>query len=396
MRLAVIVMAGLFVSAPSAAEPLLEKADLFEAGKDGYALYRIPGLVVTKQGTLLAYCEARKRAGGDWGTIDILLRRSTDGGKTWEAARKIAEVSGPFTKNPAALAQKLATADEVTYNNPVAIVDRKDGAVHFLFCLEYMRCFSMRSDDDGKTFTKPVEITPTFEKFRKDYDWKVIATGPAHGIQLANGRLVVPVWLSTSEGGHAHRPSIVSTIYSDDAGKTWERGEVAAWNTPELINPNETIITQLTDGRVMLNIRSESKSHRRAVSFSKDGSTRWTKPAFDDALLEPICMASIIRYGDKPASLIFANPHNLEREKARPGQSRDRKNLTVKLSEDDGKTWPTSKPLERGFSGYSDLAVGPDGSIYCFYERGSTDGKDNYRTGSLCLAKFNLEWLKAK
>jgi len=376
------------------AEPILEKTDLFEAGKEGYSLYRIPGIVVTKQGTLLAYCEARKSSVGDWGTTDILLRRSTDAGKTWQSRQKIAEVPGPYTKNLAATAQKLGKVDDVTYNNPVAIVDRTDGAVHFLFCLDYMRCFHMRSDDDGKTFNKPVEITNTFEKFRKDYNWKVIATGPAHGIQLANGRLIVPVWLSTGEGGHAHRPSVVSTIYSDDAGKTWERGEIAALNTPELVNPNETVVTQLTDGRVMLNIRSQSKNHRRAISFSKDGATGWSKPVFDDALLEPNCMASIIRYGDN--ALLFANPHNLEPAKAQPGQGRDRRNLTLKLSEDDGKTWAISRPLEPGFSGYSDLAVGPDGIIYCFYERGSTNGKDNYKTGSLCVAKFNIDWLKSK
>ncbi len=324
-----------------------------------------------------------------------MLRRSTDGGKTWQPRQKIAHVPGPHSKNPAALAQKLAKSDDVTYNNPVAIVDRQKGLVHFLFCLEYMRCFAMTSDDDGKTFSKLIEITDTFEKFRKDYDWKVIATGPAHGIQLTSGRLVVPVWLSTSEGGHAHRPSMVSVIFSDDSGKTWQRGEVAAVNSPELKNPNETVIAQLVDGRVMLNIRSESKEHRRAVSFSKDGATGWSKPVFDDALLEPICMASLIRYSDKPNRLLFANPHSLDRAngKALPGQNRDRKNLTVKCSEDEGKTWPISRSLESGFSGYSDLAVGADGAIYCFYERGSTDGKDNFRTGSLCLARFNWEWL---
>jgi sialidase-1 len=169
---AVLLRAVLVTAAPSA-EPFLEKTDLFEAGKGGYALYRIPGLVVTGKGTLLAFCEARKSGRGDWGTIDILLRRSTDGGKTWSAPRKVARVDGPHRKNPAALAQKLASPEDVTYNNPVPVVDRKTGAVHFLFCLEYMRCFYRRSEDDGQTFTKPVEITAAFEKFRPDYDWKV-------------------------------------------------------------------------------------------------------------------------------------------------------------------------------------------------------------------------------
>jgi sialidase-1 len=395
MRLLISLTLFALPSAAVAAEPFLDKADLFTAGKDDYVLYRIPGLVCTDKGTLLAYCEARKTTGNDWDSIDILLRRSTDGGKTWEARQKISDVPGPHQKNPVALLRKVGNADDVTHNNAVAFVDHKTGAVHFLFCVEYMRCFYMKSEDDGKTFSKPVEITSAVDNFKKDYAWKVCATGPAHGIQLTSGRLVVPMWLSTGEGGNAHRPSALATIFSDDAGKTWQRGDIVADTSPDLINPNETVVAQLADGRVMLNIRSESKAHRRAVAFSKDGATGWTKPAFDDALLEPICMASLVRYSDKPTRLLFANPHNLDRAggKVVPGANRDRKNLSVKLSYDEGKTWPVNRVLEPGFSGYSDLAVGPDGMIYCFYERGSTDGKNIFRTGALCLARFNLEWL---
>jgi sialidase-1 len=382
-----------------AAEPSLTRIDLFEAGKGGYEVYRIPGIVATSKGTLLAYCEARKSGRGDWGAIDLLLRRSSDGGKTWSDPYKIAQVDGPHTKNPVAVRQKLGNPGDVTYNNPVAIADHATGAVHLLFCLEYMRCFYQRSDDDGKTFTRPREITDTFESLRKDYDWKVLATGPGHGIQLQNGRLLVPAWLSTGTGGHAHRPSVVTTISSDDGGKTWQRGEIVANETDPLTNPNETAAVQLADGRVMLNIRSESKQHRRAVAFSKDGSSDWTRPVFDEKLLEPICFASLCRLTQKPTQdrnrLLFANPDNLDRAdgKARPGQSRDRKNLSVRLSYDEGQKWEVSRTLEAGVSGYCDLTVGPDGAIYCFYERGGTDGKSAFLTRSLTLARFNLEWL---
>ena len=327
------LFALLLLSGPMlpAAEPLLEKSDLFVAGEEGYAIYRIPGIVCTTKGTVLAYCEARRTGKSDWDTIDILLRRSTDGGKTWGERQKIADVPGPKTKNPVALAQKLANPDDVTYNNAVAFVDRQASAggksvVHFLFCLEYMRCFYIRSDDDGQTFTKPVEITAAFDKFRPEYDWKVLATGPAHGIQLKTGRLVVPVWLSTGTGGHAHRPSVTATIFSDDHGQTWQRGDIAVPNTDQWIFPNETVIVELADGRVMLNVRSESLAHRRLVTISPDGATGWSKPKFDDALLEPICMASIVRHSVKPASdknrIVFANPHNLDRAdgKAKDGR----------------------------------------------------------------------------
>lgn len=388
------VLAGI-IDAPAAA-PFIEKVDLFEAQKDGYALYRIPGIVTTKRGTVLAYCEARKSDRGDWGTIDLLLRRSTDGGKTWGARTNFAAVSGPKEKNPVALAQKLATPGEVTYNNPVAIPDA-NGAVHFLFCLEYARCFYLRTDDDGLTFSKPVEITAAFDKFRPEYDWKVLATGPGHGIQLKTGRFVVPVWLSLGTGGHAHRPSVTSVIYSDDLGRTWSRGEIAGPNEGEWNIPNETCAVQLADGRVLLNMRSESKANRRLLTTSRDGATGWGRPQFHDQLLEPICMASMVRLSEAPARnrLLFSNPHNLTRTdgKEAPGKSRDRKNVSVKLSYDEAATWPVSKTIEPDFSGYSDLAVASDGTILLFYERGSTDGKDIYRTGLLTVARFNLEWL---
>jgi sialidase-1 len=381
-----------------AAQPLLEKTDLFEAEKDGYALYRIPGIVVTAKGTALAYCEARLNSGSDWGTIDIMLRRSTDGGKTWQPRAKIANVPGPKEKNPAAITKKVGKTQDVTYNNPVAFADR-DGLVHMLFCLEYMRCFYIRSDDDGVTWSAPTEITQTFEAYRPQYDWKVIATGPAHGIQLKTGRLVVPVWISTGTGGNAHRPSVTSTIYSDDRGKTWKGGEIAVPDTPEWIFPNETVVVELADGRVMLNVRSESPTHRRLVTVSPDGATAWSTPRFDDALLEPICMASIVRISGTKAGektrIAFANPHNMERDdgKAVIGKSRDRKNLSIKLSYDEGQTWPVNKTLEPSWSGYSDLAVLRDGTILCFYERGSSDDKSSTKTTRLTAARFNLDWL---
>jgi sialidase-1 len=376
--------------------PLLEKLNLWRAGEGGYALYRIPGLLVTKRGSVLAWCEARKTPRGDWGTIDIQMRRSTDGGRTFDAPRTIANVEGPKQKNPVALAQKLGTNDEVTYNNPVMIAD-KNGAVHFLFCLEYMRCFYARSDDDGRTFTPPGEITATFDQFRPEYNWKVLATGPGHGIQLRNGRLLATVWLSDGTGGHAHRPSVNTTIYSDDHGKTWRRGAIIIPNTPDWVYPSEAVAVELTDGRVLFNSRSESKAHRRLIAYSKDGATNWTTPVFHDELVEPICLGSMIRLSEKPSRLLFVNPNNLTRAdgKETPGMGRDRKNISVRLSTDEGRTWPVTKVLEPGPSGYSDLAVAKDGTILCLYENGTKD-KTNFYSAQLTLARFNLEWVTQK
>ena len=394
-RLASLVLLAAPVA--GAVEPFLEKQDLFTVGDDpAYQLYHIPGIVVTARGSVLAWCEARKRAAGvsDWDDIRLLLRRSTDDGRTWGPPRSIAQVDGPKRKNPFALRMKNVDPNDVTYNNPVLIADR-DGTVHMLFCLEYERVFYQRSGDDGVSWSPPVEITACFDAFKKGYAWKVLATGPNHGIQLKNGRLVVPVWLSTGEGGNAHRPSVTATVFSDDGGRTWQAGEIAVPCTETWINPNETVAVELADGRVMLNVRSESKAHRRLVTTSPDGATNWSEPKFDEALLEPICMAGLVRYDHGGQSLLlFSNPHNLEGGRGgepEPGKSRARKNLSVKISRDEGATWPVNRLLEDGPSAYSDLAVTPAGTILCFYGAGS---KLSFAGSSLRLARFNLAWLE--
>jgi sialidase-1 len=390
-----IQILGMLVLRVSAAEPFLEKVDLFRAGDNpAYKLYHIPGVVVTAKGTVLAWCEARKN-GSDWDDIQILLRRSTDDGVTWSNPRNIVEVAGPKTKNPLALRLSNVDARDFTYNNPVLIADR-DGTIHMLFCLEYMRCFYQRSDDDGITWSTPVEITGAFSRFTSRFDLKVIATGPNHGIQLGNDRLIVPVWLSTGTGGNAHRPSVTATIYSDDRGGSWRAGDVAVPNTGEWVNPSEAVAIELADHRVMLNVRNESGPNRRLVTTSADGATGWSTPRFDESLLEPICMSGMIRFSTGQnggrARILFSNPDNLSRAdgNAGPGKSRDRKNLSVKLSYDEGQTWPVCKIIDPGPSTYSDLAVSHRGTILCIHGRGQKPG---FAGDTLTVARFNLEWL---
>jgi sialidase-1 len=366
----------------ASAESLLEKNDVFPPGLNGIARYRIPGIVVTAKGTVLAYAEARKNNSSDWGEIEIHLRRSTDGGKTWGMSKQIAHTGARLEGNP----HKAAGGEqEQTVNNPVAIVDRETGAIEFLYCINYARCFSMRSTDDGVTWSAPVDITASFEPFRAKYDWKVIATGPGHGIQIKRGRLVVPIWLAYGKTGD-HAPSAAATIFSDDHGKTWQAGDLCLPNEGEFGNPNETMITELSDGRVLLVNRNVSKANRKLVTTSPDGARNWTKPVFHDQLWESICMASIIAHPSKPGTLLFSNPHTLklgQDGKEVPAGRGKRENLSIKLSRDDGKTWPLNKTLDPGPSAYSDLAVLPDGTILCLYE-----GKSEIR-----IARFDLGWI---
>jgi sialidase-1 len=368
---------------------MLEKLSLFEARTKEYHTFRIPGLLVTERGVVIASAEARRGRGGDYDDNDICLRRSLDGGKTWEPSRCLVP-NQQYGPGPV--------------SNFVTISDRTDGAVHVLYCHDYARVFYLRSDDDGATFSPAVEITGVFEEFRRDYPWRVVATGPAHGTQLRSGRLIVPLWMSDGSGKETgakhrgHRPSVVSLAYSDDHGRTWRRGEIVCRNGDRVdgetvVNPSETIMAELADGRVLFNMRSESARHRRLIAISPDGVSAWSHKRFDEALLEPICMASLIRHAwpadSKPGRLLFANPDNLEKTMAQ--WACDRKRLTVKLSTDDGLTWPVSRVLEDGPAGYSDLAVLPDGTVLCLYECGQVSGMCDDKC--LMLARFDLEWL---
>jgi sialidase-1 len=358
-----------------------EKMTLFEGGTGGYKGYRIPALVMTSNGTLLAFCAARKEL-GDWADIDIAMRRSTDGGKTWEPMRIIAD------------------RGTMTVDNPVPIADRT-GAVHFLFQVNYAQLYYMRSDDDGKSFSDPVDITEAVHDFRRGwardserdrYGWNVVAPGPGHGIQLSSGRLLSTVWMSPH---YRHRPSAVATIYSDDQGKTWKAGALLPQT---LVNPSEHMAIELAGGRVMTNIRSEGTDHRRAIAYSPDGISNWTVPELHPELFEPVCMASLIRLTAEPAQkrnrIVFANPDSRPASGAfsKEFNMKARDDLRIRLSYDEGKTWPVSKLLQEGATGYSDIAAGRDGQLYIVYEHVVDDGTPE-RKRNLTFARFSLDWL---
>jgi sialidase-1 len=268
----------------------------------------------------------------------------------------------------------------------------------------------MKSTDDGASFSEPLDITSTFEAFREVYPWRVIAVGPGHSIQLAKGRLVAAVWMSDGSGTEfgagklGHRPSEVAVVYSDDHGETWQAGDFVVRNEERFRNPNETCLVELSDGRVLFNTRTESHTHRRLISLSPDGATGWSQPEFDPSLVEPICFGSIIGFDgpDGKRNIVFANPGVLERtmeggpksfgiDQEATGQIFDRKHLTLRLSDDDCQTWSASRLLESGPSGYSDLAVLPDGTLLCLYECGIV--KRMFDDRYLRLARFNGEWI---
>jgi sialidase-1 len=361
---------GSLVAPPQPPAPLFLSG--FAGGRDGYHTYRIPALAVTNNGTVLAFCEGRKNSWGDSGDIDLLVKRSTDNGRTWSKQQVIWD-DGPNC-----------------CGNPCAVVDRETGTIFLLSTWnrgddhesaiiartskDTRRVFVLQSDDDGLTWSKPREITATTKKT----DWTWYATGPGGGIQIEHGpnkgRLVIPCDHIEAETKHYYSHA----IHSDDHGKTWQLGG----RTPQH-QVNECEVVELTGGRLMLNMRNYNRAKRsRQTAVSDDGGLTWRDQKHDAALIEPICQAAIQRFrwpqGDKPGVVLFSNP----------ASTNGRVNLTVRASMDDAKTWPFSKVLWRGPSGYSDLAVLANGKIGCFYEGGA----DNIAE-SIIFAAFDLDSL---
>ncbi len=377
---AFLLLAAASPAKPGTEDALVEKEVLFQVTPDGeYRSIRIPCLLALPDNSVLAFTSARS-AVSDWAVIRLLVRRSSDGGMTWSPAEILVEDGRNVV------------------DNPVAIWDDAGKIVHFLYQINYERIYHMRSADGGKTFSAPVEITPQLAAFQKKYPWRVIAPGPGHGIQLASGRLIVPVWLCPGDlrpGGKSrqHRPSVTSVIYSDDHGATWHCGDIVP---ATLKNMNETAAVPAGDGGALLFIRNEDPAFRKAIAHSKDGATNWTPPRLNDALYSPICFASALRLPDTPdggSRILICNPDSRGKTKSLvKWGGRERSNLTIKLSYDEGRTWPVAKVLEPGRASYSDLTLLPDGTILCLYENGYI--ADNpYNNRYMSVARFNLEWL---
>ena len=347
----------------------LLKTDVFVAGQGGYHTYRIPSLLTTPRGTLLATCEGRKNNRRDHGNIDLLVKRSTDLGKTWSTANVIYEEGGDA---------------EVTIGNPCPVVDQETGIIWMPFCRNNKDVLITHSKDDGVTWSKPTEITSSVKK----EDWGWYATGPGVGIQLTrgenNGRLVIPC---------DHREKIddkwvryANVFYSDDHGATWVLGESVNEHT------DECQVVELHDGKLMINMRNYWGSEggkpehgkKRSVAISSDGGHSWGDLQFNDTLVEPICQASLIKHSDdvfRAAPLFFSNPASKD----------ERIRMTVRMSDDQGQSWPTAKVIEAGPSAYSCLATLPDRSIGCLYETGQETAYKRLR-----FARFTIPWLTAK
>jgi sialidase-1 len=372
MTVAEFTIDGNLIEPPKPPAPLFLSG--FAGGKDGYHTYRIPALAVTKRGTVLAICEGRKNSWGDSGDIDLVMKRSTDDGKTWSELKLIWDDAENTCGNPCVVADQETGSIFLlsTWNRG----DDHEGEIIAQTSNDTRRVFVLRSDDDGLTWSKPQQITDAVKK----PNWTWYATGPGGGIQLENGehegRLVIPC--DHIEAGTKKYFSHV--IFSDDHGSTWQLGG----RTP-LDQVNECEVVELLDGAMMLNMRNYNRDKRaRQTAISRDGGITWLEQTHDAALIEPICQAAILRHrwpsAQQPGVVLFSNP----------ASTQGRVQMTLRASFDDGKTWPKSLLLYAGPSAYSDLATLRNGNIACLFEA----GVDNIAE-SIVFTQTALDSLKA-
>lgn len=361
-----------------------EQQHLFISGVGEYIRYRIPALVVSTEGTVLAFCEGRQFTGRDSDQIDLLVRRSVDGGESFASPQIIVREEGWVCGNPS------------------PVLDQETGIIWLLFCKNRhdqverdinqdaaeRTVWVTSSADEGMTWAEPRAITADV----KPDQWGWYATGPGHGIQLENGRLLIPCNHSlSSPDPDVETPYFSHVIVSDNHGETWRVGGSLLEGT------NECTAVEMADGRIYLNSRNApwslqqrsgfigapASQHHRAYAWSTDGGESFSLVKHDWGLPEPICQASVCRIQDENKTgdyrFIFTNPAGKNRE-----------NLTARQSEDNCRTWPIARTIHAGSAEYSDLCVLANGIVLCLYERGEASP---YET--VTLARFDRAWLEA-
>jgi sialidase-1 len=366
---------------PATALPAFEQQVLFKASQDpGYACFRIPAIVRTTTGTLLAFAEGRVLNCGDAADIDIVLKRSTDGGRTWGPLQVVTEGAGD------------------THGNPAPVVDRRTGRILLAETFNTGRTDAgncsvpcdrtphlQHSDDDGRTWSKPRDLSGQILPAHWN-SW--YATGPVHGIQLTRGkhagRLVFGVNTETWDGSRV-TANHAALIVSDDGGDRWRVGATDSWPIAQdgtfRQKPSEVTLTERADGVVLISGREQDGTDlgHRAQTLSRDGGDSFATPFRDlPDLYTPQVQGATVRLGDR---LLLSAPADPDR----------RRTMMVRSSYDGGRTWDT---VDRGtvvttdWSGYSDMAAVNGTTVGLLYEGGAVDARDEIR-----FARFTEDWL---
>ncbi|MDC0773316.1 sialidase family protein [Streptomyces sp. HD] len=374
-------LAGPAHAQPAKAVPLFEQRVIFKASQEpGYACFRIPAVVRTTQGTLLAFAEGRRNNCGDAGDIDIVLKRSTDGGRTWGPLQVVSDGAGNTHGNPAPVVDQVTGRILLPQTHNPASTNGNSCSIP---CnrtphLQY-------SDNDGRTWSRPRNLSAQI----KPPNWNSwYATGPVHGIQLTRGgypgRLVFGVNTETWNGSRV-TANHAALIVSDDGGNTWRRGATDTWpvatNGAFRQKPSEVTLAERTDGAILVSGREQDGTDlgHRTQAFSVDGGDSFVAPfrAVPD-LYTPQVQGSTLQLGSR---LLLSCPGDPDR----------RRTMMIRSSYDGGNTWESvdrGTVVSQDWAGYSDLVHIGGSVVGLMYEGGAVDARDEIR-----FARFNEEWL---
>lgn len=363
------------------------KIPVFVSGTEGHRSYRIPAIIRLPNGDLLAFCEGRVHGAGDFGDINIVLKRSRDKGKTWSAL------------------QTVVDADTLQAGNPAPVVDRQDPAHPqgriFLFYNTgnnhegevrkgkgFREVWYKTSTDGGTTWSDAVNITTQVHRPKQPQvnaaynfpeDWRSYANTPGHAMQFSEGKYKGRIFVAANHSAGDPQPQFMDYkahgFFTDDHGKTFQLSEVVP-----LPGGNESTAAELSGDRLMMNSRNQRGDvWARIVSISRDGGSRWDTTYFDHNLPDPVNQGSLLRVGKKrgKAVLAFSNAADTQR----------RDNLTLRISFDEGKTWTRNLVVDRhgskkDYTAYSDIVPLGKKHIGVLYE------KDGYAQIVFTLVKW--------
>ena len=342
-----------------------EYVNLFTSGTEGIHTYRIPGLLLSPDSSLLAFCEARKISQDDMSPTDMVLRRSMDSGRSWLPMQTIVQGQGvEALMNPCPV---------IDYNNNTIILICNNANK---ISIGHHQHFQLTSRDNGQTWSEPVDIGPVIRNYDNTFN-----PGPGVGLQMKTGRLIVPGY--TGDLNEESEDEFYSRVlYSDDHGKSWSLGIAVS------VPSDECQAVELADGNLILNMRGNMGMSCRGVAISEDGGQTWSKVRWDRTLNECPCQASLVRHSipdlNVKGRILFSNPDNAGEK----FNVVERTRMTVRVSYDEGETWPVKRLIHHGPSSYSTMVRLPDGDIGLLFE-----GGEKHRREWIRFARFSLSWL---